>query len=145
MTNRPAPNEKDKKRFQRAMQLHEEGKHKEAIRLFDKVRKSWGDDADIWYLIGLAHAELGEMKHVRHTSLKALKMNPEHFNARCSLANAQMLLGEHNEALENYQKSLTIKPDDPMLLENYGRALKALGQHEEAREYLSKIVPSEHS
>ncbi len=140
MTSRPAPNEKDKKRFQRAMKLHEEGKPKEAIRLFDKVRKSWGDDADIWYLIGLAHGKLGEMKQVKHTSMKALKMNPEHFGALCNLANAQIMLGEHNTALENYRKSLTIKPDDPVILESYGRALAAVGQNKKAIECFSKSL-----
>ncbi|HEN46826.1 MAG TPA: hypothetical protein ENI75_00500, partial [Mizugakiibacter sp.] len=69
MATRPAPNEKDKKRFQRAMQLLEGGQAREATRLFDKVRKSWGDDPDIWYLIGLAYGKLDEMKEVERVSL----------------------------------------------------------------------------
>ncbi len=140
MINRPAPNEKDKKRFQRAMQMHEEGKHKEAIRLFDKVRQSWGDDADIWYLIGLSHGKLGDIRQAKQTAKKALEMNPAHYGALCNLANAQMLSGEHREALRNYERSLAIKPGEPGVLESYGRALAAVGQNDKAIEHFSKSL-----
>ncbi len=140
MINRPAPSEKDKKRFQRAMQMHEQGKPKEAIRLFDKVRQSWGDDADIWYLIGLSHGKLGDMVKVKQTAQKALKMNPTHLGALCNLANAQMFLGEHREALRNYERSLAIKPGEPGVLESYGRALAAVGQKDKAIEQFSKSL-----
>jgi len=140
MASRPAPSEKDKKRFQRAMQLHEQGQSKEALRLFDKVRKSWGDDPDIWYLIGLAHGNLGQMREAERVSRNALMMQPDHFGALCNLANAQMALGNREEALINYRKSLAVKPNEPTVLDNYGRALGMLGRREEAVEQFRKIL-----
>ncbi len=140
MATRPAPNEKDKKRFQKAMQLHQQGESREAIHLFNKVRKSWGNDADIWYLIALAHGQLGEMKDVVRASEKALEMNAIHFGALCALANAQMMLNDLEGALDNYRKSLAIKPNEPTVRDNYGRALGLLGRREEAIEHFRKVL-----
>jgi len=140
MANRAAPSEKDKKRFQKAMQLHQQGQSREAIQLFNEVRKSWGNDADIWYLIALAHGQLGEIKEVVRTSKKALDMNELHYGALCTMANAQLVLGDKEGALKNYRKSLAIKPNEPNVLNNYGRALGLLGRREEAIEHFKNIL-----
>jgi tetratricopeptide (TPR) repeat protein len=145
MLAKPVPSEKDKKRFQKAMQLHKQGESREAIRLFDKVRKSWGDDADIWYLIALAHGQLGEIKDVIRTSKKALDMNSIHFGALGTLANAQLMQGDIQGALDNYKKSMAIKPNEPTVLDSYGRALGQLGRREEAIQHFEKIIQTNQS
>jgi len=114
------------------MQALEGGNPREAIRLFDKVRQSWGDDADIWYLMGLAHGKLGQMVHVERVTKRALELDPRHFGALYSLANAQVTLGNQEGALENYNKAMSVNPADPAVLTNYGLALGLLGRHEEA-------------
>lgn len=134
------PTDKDKKRFQRAMQALNGGQPREAIRLFDKVLKSGGEHPDIWYLLGLAHGKLGEMKEVKQVSLRALETQPDHFGALCNLANALMFTGDTDEALENYAKALKANPGDPTVVNNYGRALGLLGRRDEAIMHFKDIL-----
>jgi len=126
------PSDKDKLRFQKAMKALEGGKPAEAIKLFSKVRKSWGDDADIGYLEGLAYGKMGDLKSVIQVSTRALKLDANHYGSLCNLANAQMGLGAPETALENYIKAIELKPDAPEVLNNYGRALSILGRREES-------------
>jgi len=134
------PSEKDKQRFKKAMKALEGGKPGDAIKLFAKVRKSWGDDADIGYLEGLAYGKLGDLKSVIRVSERALKLDPNHYGALCNLANAQMGSGASEDALENYARALEINPNAPEVLNNYGRALSLLGRREEAIEQYEKAL-----
>lgn len=134
------PSDKDKHRFKRAMEALDKEKPRDAIRLFEKVRKSWGDNPDIGYLEGLAYGKLGDTKGVIRVSERALKLAPDHFGALGNLANAQMLMGHSEDALENYTKALETNPNAPEVLGNYGRALATLGRHEEAIEYCKRAL-----
>ena len=134
------PSDKDKKRFQQAMDSLNNGRPKEAIRLFDKVRKTGGNHPDIWYLMGLAYGKMGQMTEVKQVSMRALEIAPDHFGALCNLANALLVLGDKEGALENYGKALKAKPDDPTVINNYGRALSILGRREEAIDHFKGIL-----
>ena len=134
------PSDKDKLRFQKAMKALEGGKPAEAIKLFAKVRKSWGDDADIGYLEGLAYGKMGDLKGVIQASARALKLDPNHYGSLCNLANAQMGSGASEAALENYLKAIEMKPDVPEVLNNYGRALSILGRREESIKQYEKAL-----
>ena len=134
------PSEKDKQRFQKAMQALHAGQPKEALGLFEKVRKASGDHPDIWYLMGLAHGKLGEMNEVKKVSMKALESAPAHFGALCNLANALLTFGDKEGALENYGKALKANPTDPTIINNYGRALGLLGRWDDAIEHFQEIL-----
>lgn len=134
------PSDEDKQRFQSAMQELHGGDPKEAIRLFEKVRASWQDDPDILYLEGLAYGKLALPVEVKRVSELALQLAPEHFGALCNLANTQMLVGDTEGALDNYEKALKSKPDAPEVLDNYGRALGMLGRRDEAIAHYRKAL-----
>lgn len=134
------PSDRDKKRFQQAMEALNNGNPKQAVRLFDKVRKTSGNHPDIWYLMGLAHGKLGQLTEVKQVSLRALEMSPNHFGALCNLANALLTFGDEEGALENYAKAMKAKPGDPTVINNYGRALGLLGRREEAIEHFKAIL-----
>jgi len=134
------PSDKDKQRFKKAMKALEGGKPADAIKLFAKVRKSWGDDADIGYLEGLAYGKMGDLKGVVLASRRALEIDANHYGALCNLANAQMLTGSAEPALENYQKAIQVNANAPEILNNYGRALSILGRRDEAVEQYEKAI-----
>ena len=134
------PSERDKKRFQQAMQALGSGQSKEAIELFEEVLKAGAEHADIWYLQGLAYGKLGDMENVRRVSLKAIEIAPSHFGALCNLANALLTLGDKEGALGNYARALKANPTDPTVINNYGRALGILGRWDEAVEHFKKIL-----
>ena len=134
------PSERDKNRFQRAMQALHGGDPREAIRLFEKVRKSWRDDPDIGYLQGLAYGKLGDYEAVMQVSKRALAQAPSHFGALCNLANVQFMMGDQESALENYGKALESQPDASEVLDSYGRALGMLGRRDEAIAHFKKAL-----
>jgi len=134
------PSDKDKQRFKKAMKALEGGKPADAIKLFSKVRKSWGDDADIGYLEGLAYGKMGNLKGVMQVSCRALGIDPNHYGALCNLANAQMGSGDAGTALENYEKAIELNPKAAEVLNNYGRALSILGRRKEAIEQYNKAL-----
>jgi len=135
-----APSEKDKQRFKKAMKFLEGGRPGEALKLFLKVRKSWGDDPDIGYLEGLAYGKLGDLKSIVTVSNRVLNVAPEHFGALSNMANAQMGLGKTDLALEYYDKALKINPEAPEVLDNYARAITSLGRRDEAIDYYKKAI-----
>jgi protein O-GlcNAc transferase len=63
---------------------------------------------------------------------KALAINPDFVEARCSLGNVFKELGKLNEAAASYQQALAIAPDYAAAHSNLGNALKGLGRLEEA-------------
>lgn len=134
------PTEKEKAKFQHAMHELNNGNPDKAIRLFEKVRKSWRDDADIRYLEGLAYGKLGDVNGVIRASRRALEIQPDHYGALCNLANTQMLMDDQEGALENYRKALELKPDAYDILNNYGRALGLLGRRQEAIDHYRKAL-----
>lgn len=134
------PSPKDKQQFQLAMQELNSGDPEKAIRLFSKVRKSWCENADILYLEGMAYGKLGKTKDVERVARRALALQANHFGALNLLANTQMISGEKEAALKNYEKALTIQPDAHEVLDDYGRALSMLGRREEAIEHYKKVL-----
>lgn len=126
------PSLKDKKNFQQAMNELNNGSPEKAIKLFAKVRKSWCENADIFYLEGLAYGKLGKSEYVKRASKKALKIDPNHFGAMCNLANALIGMHESTAAIEYYEKALKVKPNAAEIMDNYGRALSIIGRREES-------------
>ena len=137
--NQP-PSEKDKHRFKKAMKALEGGNPSEAIKLFSKVRKSWGENADIYYLEGLAYGKLGKFSDVTRTSKKALKIDPKHFGAMTNLANALIVMRDYASAISYYEKALKIKPNAPETMDNYGRALSIIGRRDESIEVFTRSL-----
>lgn len=139
------PSEEETKLFQQAMQALNNGRPKEAIRLFEEVQKAGGNHPDIWYLMGLAYGQQGEMAKVRQVSMRCLEVEPNHYGALCNLANTLMYFGDKEGALENYAKAMKAKPGDEMVINNYGRALDLLGRREEAIEHFEGILETNNS
>ena len=72
--------------------------------------------------------------------MRALEIAPDHFGALCNLANALLSQGDEAGALEKYAKAMNAKPGDPTVINNYGRALSALGRLEEAIEFADQSM-----
>ncbi len=126
------PTEQEKRRFRQAQQAMAAGDPETAVRLFASVRESWYDNPDIRYLEALCWGKLGRMDKVIESAEAALVAQPDHHGALCVLANARMILGEHEVALQHYRRALSIRPNDPGVLDSYGRALSMLGLRDEA-------------
>jgi tetratricopeptide (TPR) repeat protein len=64
-------------------------------------------------------------------------------------AKANTIIGERERAAEAYQRALALKPNDPRILRQYGRVLRALKKYKESKEQLKKAQthadPSDHT
>jgi len=72
-----------------------------------------------------------------------LEIQPDHFNALYSKANASSLFKKYGEALVYYDKVLDMYPEDSNALSGKGDALLGLRRYGEAIAYYDKIDPSD--
>src|SRR5581483_11722536 len=61
--------------------LRSQGRHEEALRVFDKALQLKPDDADLWRNLGNALAELAQADDAILAFAYALKLNPRDFEA----------------------------------------------------------------
>lgn len=116
------------------------GNPAKALKMFEKLLKPSNNNPDILYLMSLANGKMGKIDQVEKYSRRALKKNPNHNGALCSLANAQFVQGDMQGALVNYEKALTINPSDESVVDNYCKALNSIGRQAEALDMLDKIL-----
>lgn len=67
-----------------------------------------------------------------HTYMSALALNPGHAIVTGNLAAVQMELGRLDDALQTFERALSLLPDFPDCLSNYGSCLKLCGRQKEA-------------
>ncbi len=118
--------------IQEAVALHQQGRLREAEKLYARVLKAAPDHFDAMHLCGLAKAQAGQMGEAYRLMAGALKLNPQAGDAWMNLANVLHALKRDAEALDCLDKALALRPGDTNALENRGNALLALGRAQEA-------------
>jgi tetratricopeptide (TPR) repeat protein len=118
--------------MQEAVALHQQGRLREAEKLYARVLKAAPDHFDAMHLCGLAKAQAGQMGEAYRLMASALKLNPQAPDAWMNLANVLHALKRDAEALDSLDKALALRPGDANALENRGNALLALGRAQEA-------------
>lgn len=81
---------------------------------------------------GAAYSQASHWKNSITLFTHVAKVTQNNALAYLNLANAQLEKGNNRAAVENYRKSIAIKPDVPKTYNNYGNALIALGKPAEA-------------
>ena len=118
--------------MQDAVALHQQGRLREAEKLYARVLKAAPDHFDALHLLGLAKAQGGQMGEAHRLMSGALKLNPQMPDAWMNLANVLHALKRDAEALDCLDKALALRPGDPNALQSRGNALLALGRPQEA-------------
>jgi tetratricopeptide (TPR) repeat protein len=118
--------------FQHAVALHQQGRLREAEKLYARVLKAAPDHFDALHLLGLTKAQGGQMGEAHRLMSGALKLNPQMADAWMNLANVLHALKRDAEALDCLDKALALQPGDPNALQSRGNALLALGRPQEA-------------
>src|ERR1035437_4067628 len=114
--------------MQEAVALHQQGRLREAEKLYARVLKAAPEHFDALHLLGLAKAQGGQMGEAFRLMSAALKLNPKAPDAWMNLANVLHALKRDAEALDCLDKALALRPGDPDALHNRGNALLALGR-----------------
>jgi len=118
--------------MQDAVTLHQQGRLREAEKLYARALKAAPEHFDALHLLGLAKAQGGQMGEAFRLMSAALKINPKAPDAWMNLANVLHALKRDAEALDCLDKALALRPGDPDTLHNRGNALLALGRPQDA-------------
>jgi tetratricopeptide (TPR) repeat protein len=118
--------------LQGALSLHQQGRLREAEKLYARTLKASPDNFDALHLLGLIKAQSGQMGEAYRLMTAALKINPNAPDALVNFANVLHALKRDTEALDCLDKALALRPGDPEALFYRGNALISLGRVEEA-------------
>ncbi len=129
--------------MQEAFQLHQQGKLREAEKLYTRILKAAPDNFDALHLLGLIKAQGGQTGEAYRLMTAALKIVPNAPDALMNLASVLHMLKRDNEALDCLDKVLTLRPGDPAATHNRGDALLALGRPAEALACFDAVLARE--
>ncbi len=118
--------------MQEAVQLHQQGRLRDAEKLYARVLKAAPENFDALHLLGLAKAQGGQMGEASRLMSAALKINGQAPELLMNFANVLHSLKRDAEALDCLDKALVLRPGDPDALLNRGNSLLTLGRPQEA-------------
>ena len=118
--------------MQEAVSLHQQGRLREAEKLYARAIKAAPGNFDALHLLGLIKAQTGQMGEAYRLMSAALKIKPDAADALVNLANVLHGLKRDGEALDCLDKALALRPGDLDVQLNRGSALSALGRQQEA-------------
>jgi len=121
--------------------LREAKKHKEALTVLDGALDAIPADKDLLYARALIEEKLGLVELTERDLRLVLQQEPENAQALNALGYTLADRTErYDEALELIQRALTLKPEDPFILDSMGWVQYRLGNNEEAIKYLRQAL-----
>ncbi len=118
--------------IKQALRFHQQGKLKDAERLYQAVLKLRPNHFDALRLVGVLRGQEGRHEAAIKLISLALEQDPRSAEAHANLGISLAKLNRLEEAIASADKALAIKPDHADALTNRGNALQALDRHEEA-------------
>ena len=97
-------------------------------------------DAEQWYLLGIAHAQLGKDTEAVSCQRRALELRNDYAQAHLALAHALHRQGDHDNALKNAERAASLKPDYVEAWYMHGLLLDQTGDYAEAIHSYSRCL-----
>ena len=126
--------------FQRAVQLHQQGRLDKAEKLYTAILATQPNHFDALYMLGTLLARQGRNAEALVRMSAALKLNPTSAEAFSNIGVVHAKLGHPAEALASFDKALALRPASPELLNRRGNALKDLKRPVEALASYDKAI-----
>jgi tetratricopeptide (TPR) repeat protein len=118
--------------LQEAVSLHQQGRLRDAEKLYARALKAAPENFDALHLLGLIKAQSGQMGEAYRLMSAALKINPNAPDALINFANVLHALKRDSEALACVDRALAARPGDLEALLYRANILSALDRPEEA-------------
>ena len=118
--------------LQEALSLHQQGRLRDAEKLYARTLKAAPGNFDALHLLGLIKAQSGQMGEAYRLMSAALKINPNVPDVLINFANVLHGLKRDAEALESLDKALVLRPGDLEAILYRGNALSALNRARDA-------------
>ncbi len=111
---------------------HQQGRHREALKLVRKAHELAPGEATILYNLGVIQQALMQPEAAIASYQAALRIAPNHAMCHNNIGTALEALARFDEACEHYDEALRIDPDCFEALNNRGNYLKSKGLISEA-------------
>jgi len=128
--------------LQEALSLHQQGRLRDAEKLYARTLKAAPHNFDALHLLGLVKAQSGQMGEAYRLMSAALKIKSNALDALVNFANVLHALKRDDEALTWLDRALALRPGDPEALFYRGNALSALDRAEEALSCFNTLLAS---
>ena len=115
-----------------AMQLHQQGRLREAAAVYDAIIATEPAHFNALHLRGVVALQAGDTQRGFEMVRQAVGLNPASAAAHNNLGNALKTLGRMEEALASYDQALALQPDYAEACNNRGLVLKGLNRLEAA-------------
>ena len=115
-----------------AIALHQSGRIPEAIALYDRILPSMRGNAQLLFMAGTAHLQIGQMDKGMQLIRGSLAVQPHNPLPHNSIGMAQHAMGKRDEALASYDTALRIAPNFAPAHNNRGNVLHDLRRLDEA-------------
>lgn len=119
--------------------LRDEGLHPEAYDFYDDALQVYSTNIDLLYARAMTAEKLGHIEWLERDLKAVLVIEPDNSTALNALG---YTLADHSirldEAMEYIKRALSLRPDDPAILDSMGWVLYRQGRYEEAETYLRK-------
>lgn len=141
------PRDEQARRMQASLLLRSGNPEKidAAEREFQEISKLKPDDASIWWELGQAEELKGNPDVARSRYQEALKKNRNYLQARYGLAELDLAQRHADEALEQSNEILKVRPNDPRATLLHAQALARSGNAAAARVELTRIRDLQHN
>lgn len=116
------------------------GRWHEAKELLQRFCAVQPVDADAWYWLGVAQANLGMMGEAANALARAVSCNPRHAHAHHTRASVLTRLGRNDEAIDSLRQAIKAMPSLAEAHSDLGNALRLTGHHVEAETCLHKAL-----
>ncbi len=126
--------------LQEAVTLQQQGRLREAEKIYTRVLKALPDQFDALNLLGTIKAQRGQAGEAYRLITAALKVNPRAPDAWVNLGIVLHALKRDQEALESLDKALALKPGDVDALHQRGNALLTLGRAQDALSAVDQVL-----
>lgn len=133
--------EKDKKSYQRLVDLCEKGQYSRAKPLAKELIKKSPNISEYHRILGQIYSDEGNQDEAINCLIDALRWNPKNQGALLMMGNIFARFKEDiGTAMTYYNQVLIVKPNDYITLTNIGALLMQLDKKEEAIKYFHKAM-----
>ena len=119
-------------KIKEAMALHQEGKIREAIEIYEAVLPYEESNSQLLYLLGTAYYQIHRLNDAESFLKKSVELDPSQAGAHSNRGLTFEALGKLGEALECFDHALSINPKFSGAHSNRGGLLKQMGRLDEA-------------
>lgn len=133
--------------FNKAEQLREEGKHKEALTEYTKVIHFAPRHWPSYFHLGVLFGEMDHNELALALLSRSDVLNPDNAVIQNHLSDILIKLSRNDEAIELLEKSWAIdsNPENISALAKIGRLLREMNRPKEAMEYFNQVLASDDS